>query len=33
MDEVAFVSLCLPYDSIFLSTINVLEELEEYGSL
>ena len=33
MDEVVFVSLCLPHDSIFLSTINALEDLEEYGSL
>ncbi len=33
MDEVVFVSVCPPHDSIFLSTINALDDLEEYESL
>lgn len=33
MDKVVFVSVCPPHDSIFLSTMNALEDLEEYESL
>ena len=33
IDDIVFISLCPPYDSISLSTTNALEDLKEYESL